>query len=228
MLKGFYREAKTDSEKEAAKAFATFVFGDDGPDVLDGKKTYVSAKEEKRVDPERQQFLKERFQAFEGDVVTSAKNSLLSSITSKDKNGKSKLDPDEVFSPWMTAQLSNSILEDINNQLKQDKDHMKYMNGLWKKAEEAKFTSEWKTRIIDAFLARARQLVPVTRSRIVSEALGTTRKRADKTRENVERNRRPEGGGGGRPANGNSGAGKRIDYTKTSDEDILNDNVTYK
>lgn len=230
MVKGFNASAKDDKTKEAAKLFAEWMFGDIAQDILDGKKTFVpEVKPETKKDPEREQFLQERFQAFDSDVRVSAMSGLASFIASKDAKGKDRLDPDEVFSSWMRKTIVEKISLEVRQEMEADKDHMRYMNGLWEKARKNGYKPEWKTRISSAFLARARQLVPAVRSRIVSEALGKQVRRADKTRTVVKRSL-PNTGTGGR-SSGTSGkldSSRKIDYSKTSDEDLINDNITYK
>jgi len=231
MVRGLYESAKDDKTKDAAKLFAEYCFGEQAQDILDKKKTFIpTLQTEEKKDPEREKFYKERYEAFDSDIRTMAFNGLSSMITAKDKNGKDRLDPDEIFSPWMRKTLIEKISQDVQSQMSADKDHMKYMDGLWEKAKKSSYTAEWKTRIISAFLARARQLVTASRSRLVSEALGTESKRSGRTREVAERTRRPEGGGGGAPAKrtGTFDSSRKVDYSKTSDEDLINDNITYR
>lgn len=229
MVRGFHSSAKDDKTKEAAKLFADFMFGDQAQDILDGKKTFIPTIEEQKKDPEREQFERERYSAFDSDVRNVAFNGLSLMIDSKDKNGKSRVDPDDVFSPWLKKTLIEKISLEVQSQMQSDKDHIRYMNGLWDKAKKNGYKSEWKTSITTAFLARARQLVPTVRSQIISEALGRSKKAADKTREVVNRTRRPEAGGGGSSSKGSGfNPNKKIDYNKTSDDDLINDNITYR
>lgn len=230
MVKGLLRSAPDNEDvQKAAQTMANFLFGQDGKDILDGKKTFVEKLETKKVDPEREKFEKERYDAFSNDIDSDAKGQLNSLILAKDKNGNLRLDPDGVFSEWMKKTLIEKISSTVNDEMSADKAHLSYMNSLWDKAKKDGYTREWKSRIISAYLARARQLVPAVRSRLVSEALGTSIRRSGKTKEVVDRNRptrnSPQRGS---KNNGSFQSGRAIDYSKTSDDDIINDNITYK
>ena len=107
---------------------------------------------------------------------------------------------------------------------------MKFINGLWAKAAKAGFTGEWKSRITDAYLARARQLVPSVRAHILSEVGFTQQRNSGRKMAIVKKNSRAEAGTGGghSKSSGTYDASRKIDYSKTSDEDLINDNVTYR
>lgn len=229
-VKSFYRAAGDNEEaKKAAESLAKFLFGDDAQEVLSGKKTFIPAASEKKVDPERVKFETERATAFTSDVDTFSEKNLKSLILSKDKNGNLRLDPDGTLSDYMKDMLTERILIEVNKQMAVDKAHMNYMDDLWRKAAKSGFTSEWKSRITNAYLARARQLVPAVRTKVVSDATGMKIRVATKTRTTVEKSEQNRNA----PARVNKGGNgplnpKSIDYSKTSDEDILNDNVTFR
>ena len=227
IVKGF-GNSKDEKVLEAATLFAEFLFGEDGKDILAGKKTLVQKVEQKQEDPERKKFESDRFKAFNNDLSTHVQSGVKDLILEKDKNGNLRLDPDEVFSDWMKNTLTGKIAEEIDAQIAADKAHVQYMNGLWSRARKDGYSSEWKSRISSAYLARARQLVSSVRSRLVSEALGTKVKSSDKRLKVVEK-KRVEGSSSGRETKNNENINaKKVDWSRTSDDDFLNDNITYK
>jgi hypothetical protein len=105
------------------------------------------------------------------------------------------------------------------------------MDSLWDKAKRNGRTEADKVRLITAYLTRAKSLVPSLRSKYVSEARGGNEKVASKKKEQIDEvSGRTNSGTMGRGSNGANKTynPKSINYSKTSDADILNDNITYK
>jgi len=228
MVKAFAESAPGNEDtKKAALLMAKFLFGNDAQDILDGKKSYVPRAAESKTDPERVKFESDRLKAFTGDISSDIKGQVKSVILSKDKNGSLRLDPEGVFSRWMVDTLVEKINKEVDDQMGADREHLRYMDSLWSKAKKDGYTSDWKSRITSAYLARARQLVPAVRAKIVAEANGTSQRRAARTKEVVDGVRRGTGSPA-RESRNSSGITGRIDYNKTSDDDIINDNITYR
>jgi hypothetical protein len=105
------------------------------------------------------------------------------------------------------------------------------MDSLWNKAKQNGRTDADKARILSSYLARAKSLIPSLRSKYVSEALGQKTRVASKDKEKIERvSERRDSGTSGKGSNSSTKNyhPKSINYSKTSDADILNDNITYK
>ena len=138
---------------------------------------------------------------------------------------------DGVFSNFIRTTIVDRIIEDLGTQLTSDKDHIRFMDSLWDKSKRNGRTEADKARIITAYLARAKSLIPSLRSKYVSEALGQKTRIAsgkkEKTEEIASRTNSGTSGRGSNGANKNYNP-KSINYSKTSDADILNDNITYK
>jgi len=229
VLKAFQRAGKDNEDvQKAAKLFAEFMWPEAADSILSGKTTFITEIKEKEEDPERTQFRNERANAFRNDLGESTEKSLKAFIIARGKDGRTKIDPEDELSDYIKDIIIEKISNTVKSHMKQDKAHMKYMNGLWKKATDAGFASEWKSRINDAFLARARQLVPSVRSHILSEFLGSQARRSDRTKQVVKKQARSEVNGTGRESkSAKYNPNKKIDYRKTSDEDLINDNITY-
>ena len=221
---------KDESMQNAARYLSEYFFGN--TEVAEGKKTTIIKEEPSEVSKEREEFEREKDTTFRGIVSTGIKGNLIPLIEGKDpKSGKSRLDPDDILSPFIKSTIIDRIINEIGTQLVSDKDHIRFMDSLWSKARRNGRTDEDKARISSAYLARAKSLIPSLRSKYVSEALGRKVKSADQRREKVStlESRRDGGaqgkGSGSKPQNYHP---KSINYSKTSDEDLLNDNITYK
>lgn len=135
----------------------------------------------------REQELEEKLARIDqreyNDFKGSVDNSYVDSMT---KFIRPTLDKDTRLTDWTKSKVIEEILVDINQQLSKDTRHTKSMESLWKQAQAQGFTSEFKPRIVNAALARAKSLVATVRAKKVSEALGKKSKDKDKD-DNVTR-----------------------------------------
>ena len=220
-----------DSLQNAARYLSDYFFGN--TEVAEGKKTsIVKVEDNNEVKKEREAFDNEKGTAFRSNVEQSLRPQIVKLIESIDpKTEKSRLDPDGVFSNFIKNTIIDRIIDDLGTQLIADKNHIRFMDSLWAVAKRNGRTDADKTRIISAYLARAKSLIPSLRSKYVSEALGQKARISSGKKEKVEDiNSRRDGGTLGRGSNGSGKnySPKSINYSKTSDADILNDNITYK
>ena len=213
----------------AAKYLAYHFFGN--ADIAEGKQTSIPKEpQETDVVKERRAWDDERQAEFRGVIERDIRKDLNDLIVGKDpKTGKEKLDPDELLSPFIRNTIIEKVIADIGSTLQADKGHIAYMDSLWGRAKTNGRTDADKIRIITAYLTRARALAPSLRSKYVSEALGKKIRGENQKRvkmasvdERVPNNGRVSGSGA------KSYNPKPIDYRKTSDYDILNDDIKYK
>lgn len=218
-----------ESLANSAKYLAHYFFGD--ADIAEGKTTSIPrAAPETDVSREKKEWEDQRQFEFRGSVEKDLRTQLNDIIVGQDsKTGKTKLDPDDVLTPFIRNTIIERVIADIGSTLQADKSHINYMDSLWTRAKQNGRTDTDKSRIISAYLARARSLAPSLRSRYVSEALGKRVRGENQKRVKMSsvEDRIPANGrvssGGGKGYNP-----KSIDYRKTSDYDILNDDITYK
>ena len=220
-----------ESLQNAARYLSDYFFGK--TEIAEGKDTsIVKVEEDSGVKQEREKFDNERATAFRSTVENDLRSELVRAIEGKDpKTGKSRLDPDSVFSKFIRTTIVDRIIEDLGSQLTSDKDHIRFMDSLWDKAKKNGRTDADKARLLTAYLSRAKSLIPSLRSKYVSEARGGNEKIASKNKEKTEEiNSRVSSGTQGKGSNGSNKNyhPKSINYSKTSDADILNDNITYK
>jgi hypothetical protein len=223
---------KNEDLQNAARYLSEYFFGD--VEVAEGKKSSFKqeAPPDNSVKEERENFENQRNTEFRSIVSVSTKASLINQIDSKDPNtGKSRLDPDGVLSNFIKQTIIDRIINDIGTELTADKDHTRFMDSLWEKSRRNGRTDEDKARISSAYLARAKSLIPSLRSKYVTEALGGKQRASVQRKDKVEEvGSRKDAGASGKASNGHVKGynPKSINYNKTSDEDILNDNITYK
>ena len=215
--------------QNSAKWLSDYFFGN--TEIAEGKKTSAVKDESPEVNEERKKFDDERHTIFRSGIETDVRSQLVNLINATDaKSGKSRLDPDGIFSKFIKDTVIDRVITELGTQLSADKDHIKFMDSLWEKARRNGRTDADKARIISAYLARAKSLIPTLRSKYVSEAMGHNVRRSAKSKEISERveSRRDSSVGRGSGARRENYDPKSINYSKTSDSDILNDNITYK
>lgn len=223
---------KNENLQNAARVLSDYFFGT--VDIAEGKRTSVvkvDQTSDNKVNEEREKFEREKDTGFRGGIETDIKGQLVKLVDSVDKKGRSRLDSDGVFSPFIKKTIIESVINDMGNMLASDKDHIHFMDSLWDRSRKNGRTDADKSRIISAYLERAKSLIPSLRSKYVSEALGQKVRVSSGVKKKIDVvNDRRDGGSLGR----SSREGRRdfnpktINYGKTSDEDILNDRITYK
>jgi len=104
------------------------------------------------------------------------------------------LDKDDRLNEYTKSKLVDDILRYVKNRLNKDTTHVNTLNSLLKKAKTAGFTNDFKTRIINSALVRAKALVPEERKKAVSLALGkkVNDNKERKPEKKVERERKRE------------------------------------
>lgn len=229
LVRGFFVEGeKRDNEniKNAAEYLADFIFGDVRFAHQNPRNQRVEESEEsKKLRSEREEFENQKYASFFSSVKSGLDNDMMIAIDIK------KIDPDKIFSEFIKDTIMGKVRSEVDKQLASDKAHMRYMASLWEKAKNEGFNDSWKSRIQSAYLARAKSLIPSIRAKFVAEAQGSSAKNFSQKREAVERvSSRREPGAGGRTSreSGSQINAKNVDWSKTSDMDLLNGKVTYK
>lgn len=215
---------KNDDLKHAAMHIAQFLLGD--MSIAEGKNSLVEKEqpENNKVKEERQAFENERYNTFNIDVHEQIYNDLTKSI---DKGFKEE----DGLTDFMKKSIRSEILAKVVSTVKADVAHTRYLDKLWKEAKANGFRGDDKSRIINASLARAQSLIPGLRRQLIGEALGSSPLEGQKRKEKVEvTNSRREPGSSGRNSDPKARvpAAKQIDWSKTSDMDILNGTFTTK
>ena len=232
VCRALYNEGQSnnnDNQKYAAQYLSKFLFNDDK--VATGEKTFAKPKEKpdelKQIDAERTKLAAEKYTSFRADVQSGALDQLSGMIGTKEQ-----IDPEGVISKWAYEKILEDTIREVNNQMVSDKEHMRYMDSLWARGGRDGYSRDLKTRITSAYLARAKALIPRIRNRLISEAMGTSSRNAQRVQSRVSQvsSRREPGQNGSVPRYSGRGpiSAKSVDWKQTSDEDFLNDRVTFK
>ncbi len=222
-IRAFYNESDDENNKNAALRMSKFLFGTH--EIAEGKRSAIKeVKEEVKEDDEEKNWKNERYNTFNVDTLQSTYEGLHAQIMDK-------IDTDGVLSSFMKDAIAEKCISEIRRQLEKDGDHMRYMKSLWQRAEKNGYTSADKSSITSAFLARAKALVPSIRRKLIAEALGTSVKINKQKQEIVDKGmtRKEPGSAGKAVSTGNKVFNpKHIDFSKTSEMDIINGTVTLK
>jgi hypothetical protein len=166
---------------------------------------------------ERNRHFNERYGSFNYDLATES-YTRLERIADRGIN-----DPESKLNGFTRKAITKEALAELDERLGGDQQLNQTLRQLWKRATVGGFTKEHKEAILNAHLSRAKQLLPGIRNRMVAEALG------QKVKSNNNRQKRdiPSGGRGAVGGRGMNRINPRnIDWSKTSDEDILAGKVT--
>jgi hypothetical protein len=163
------------------------------------------------VDPEKQE-LQEKLnqlattqkQNFYEKADRSIKKQLIKTI-------EEGLDPKNELSDFTKQALIDKILDETRNSVSQDQAFASKMKHLAKLAEKAGYPPDYMPRFISAYLGRAKQLALTLRAKHKSAAIGKGPAKSKITR--VE---------GSKDTSQIKNVRGKVDYSKMSDEDILN------
>ena len=200
-----------------------FFFGADGiskdPDSAKrgSKKEEKKSPEVERLEAERNEHAERIKGEFNSSVIETIQFKLRKEIGLN-------LDKYE-FDTYKKKNVTRDIENEVNNILAADKRYQASIRSLYNQASTAKFSSDWKTRISSAYLARARAVLPLAKKKVIADATGRSL-----GNEGLKVKKRLT------PTNLSSRApqkldASRIDRSKTTDADILSDDparIKYK
>lgn len=172
--------------------------------------------------PEEEEFERKKA-AYDERMYNTSVSEVGSYVDKKLDAFLSNIDTGGKLNDYAKKKLIVDIKEEVGAALGKETPLMKTLGNLWKRAGQFGYTPEIKKRIADLYTSRAKQVAPAIAKRLYREATGSGSKPTKKTT-----NLSP---GGGKPsANGNKGGKnfggkvpdvKTIDFSKTSDRDIL-------
>lgn len=201
-----------------AKNVAQWAFDD--PDLVDKqddapRRDSEIEKREKELNEREQRIAQQRFES----ALRTAKTNL-------DRNlDKQILEGLHIENEFVRDSLLEKIKNEVEQQISSDTGHLRRMQSLWKRAEQEGYDNKSLSRIISAYLERARPIIPIVRNRL--RGIAIRGKSVDKGEDEVKL---PRGRSGRAP----SGDGKinmklvdpkKIDYSQTSDDDIMSGKV---
>lgn len=193
-------------------------------DPLDEVGKPVKSKEAEELEKEKANFKTQRFRDFHGDAIDAAGHSLRNII--KKSLLEVKGDNEKPLSDFLRRTISKEIFDGVDKVMQSDEKHLKTIRSLYKQAESAGYNSDWKGRIISAYLSRAKQALAGVKSKALREAgLKSSEIKKEVRRLSPETSSRKSS------SSTNKGEGidwNKVDYSKTTDRDILNDKPVMK
>jgi len=177
------------------------------------KPSKAKTKEQEDWEKEKEQYEGTKAQEFRGGVTEVVNHSMKLSIT-KELDGI-RLDD------YQKRNIIRDIFLGVDEVLASDRRYLGGINSLFDQAKSSKYSSDWKTRIVKAYLQRARQALPAIRNKVLREAgIKVNPQSKSESRRLV-----PAGLGGNKSEEKIDFS--RVDRSKTTDMDILNGRPKY-
>lgn len=129
-----------------------------------GKEPSTKSKREQELESRLQQIESSKQQEF----LSAVDDSYINRMSRHIREG---IDKDERLTEWSKAKVAEDVLREIQSQLKKDTRYVSAINSLIRQAGQNGFTNDFKTRIINTALVRAKSLMPEIRKRVVGDAL---------------------------------------------------------
>jgi hypothetical protein len=217
-LMSMYSDAlRTGNKNLAAVAIHAHNYWFDTQDIKapleDRKPKPTKSKEQEQWEQEKTEFEQTKAQEFRGGITEVVNHSMKLSIT-KELDGI-KLDE------YKKRNIIRDIFLGVDEVLGSDKRYLGGINSLFDQAKSSKYTPDWKSRIVKAYLQRARQALPAIRNKVLREA-GI---KFNGSQKSESRRMVPAGLGGNKSEAGIDFS--RVDRSKTTDMDILNGKPKY-
>lgn len=207
----------------SARHLANFVFanGGDIPDIT-AKAARGPSPAEMQLQQEREQWAETRRKEADQEIYGRV-------IKTLDQAIRQGLDPTDIMTDRMRTSIVTDVINEINRMLQKDGVHNKRMGTLWKRAAQDSYSRQSKESIVNTYLSGVRPLIREVRNRIRAEYLASPKK---KPQEQEKPKKRPFEGSSrrvdARRERGTVLDPGKIDYSRTTDADILNDRVTLK
>lgn len=211
-------KGRDENIQNAALVIADYLFGNE--DFAKNSPKITNVEDSRNNNTERDKFFSERESLFQTEISSSVtqevKDAIFDDIINQFPDQKI---PDNMKD--LIADQVDSSFYKIDKSLGSDESHINMMKSLWKRAKNSGYTGDWKDRIIQAYLSRAKELIPSQRKRLQplipnkhssNGKNGSKRIPAGNTSSNGDRNY----------------SSRDIDWNKTSDRDFLDDKITLK
>jgi len=203
----------------SAKNLHWFIFGDHDIDGKVGLEPKEKDGRESELEERERKFEEKQFTSFAKDVAVTGKSRVERVISRAfEESGLSSL---------MQKKLVEEIFTRVDEIISKDVRFQGNNNNLWKQAKNNGFTSNWKDSIINAYLSRAKLLIPKVRQQVLAEAKLDAKIKSE-SEEGREKKRIPTTSTSQRNFTGGKIDKSKVDWDKTSERDIWDGKVTYK
>jgi hypothetical protein len=183
--------------------------------------------EREQLDRERRDLHMQRARGFENRVRERSEAAFKREILRG-------LDPQKTLTPRMRDLIAEQALTEVGGRMSKDNAHLSSMNTLWRRAAQQGLSPESEEQLIRAWLSRARPLIGPVRRKLLAEIVGRSEQPNTEGKPSTDGGkmrppRVPVGKDRGSARASLSGLDPRkVDYSKTSDADILAGKVTLK
>ena len=187
----------------------------DDPEIPDDRaKDPELEGERNKLEEERQRFRVEKVKEFKVETYKDTEGAILNAI-------ERGLDPEKVLSEKQRSAVIRDTFDEIDNIIRKDERFLSTVRSMFKSAEQSGLNRDASAKIRLAYLARVKPLLSPVRQKVVAEYLPKGSQKQANGKRHIP------SGGEGKSAPGKLDA-KKIDFSKTSDMDILNDKVVFK
>jgi hypothetical protein len=219
-----YSRAKRDGNKNLENSALHFWKTFMGRDGMPGISQSGPDPREKEFEDKRRQFETTQYrdsqQTVNGDIMTG-----LTPLIERE------IDPNNKLQPTLRRALISELTRLIDEDLTGDQNHMRRMDRLWANARRASYAKGHTSRIISAYLERAKQVLPKHARKVREEnKLKSDQPKGNgQSRESNEPPPRPNAhGNASRPRTIRDANPRSIDWNRTSDMDVLSGKATLK
>lgn len=209
--------AKSGNEilETSAENIHWFVFGDKNLESEQGLKPVKSDEKEDNLSKREREFEQRQYDSFAKDAYQVGQNRLTKIVSFAFK--------DSDMSPLLQKSLSQEIMSRVDAVIARDPRHMGNINNLWEQARRNGYTSQWKDRIINTYLSRAKLLIPKYRQQVLAEAKVSGKNISDRKHPT----RIPSSGSPSTMPKGKVDS-KKVDWSKADERAMLDGNVPMK
>ncbi len=216
VLRAAQQQGKSSGNKNlfhAASHLSMFVFSKENPPDEAPVTSPEIEEQKQQLEARERQFFESRNSEFTQDVKTTGERQLRREVARG-------LDPDDVLPDFVKESILDRTLEEVDSAMGEDEQHIRNMNTLWEKAARMGHGKDFKNRLIQQYILRARSLVGPIRRKLVKDAIGKINKKPGEGGKKIAGKSIPEGGVS--RAGTKAPSSKDVDWSKTSDLDYLN------
>jgi hypothetical protein len=199
----------------SARHMANFVWSNGGeiPDISKRTKTEPS-EAERQLEVERNRNAQTHFINAARDIMPKAEEALTGFIMQNLKG----------LTRFERQAIIKETMQQVNKKLEQDKSLQTSLGHLWTRAKAEDYSDASKERVKNAWLSRAKAVAIPIRNKLREEALGARSDKSSKLSDDRKEGKRTFPSHGGREARNRPKVldPSKIDWSKTSDMDILN------
>lgn len=200
----------------AVKYISQFIFGEvELPELKERNKPREKTEAEIALDKREASHERQKYSEFEDAIHAKTRVNLTKVV----QEGLT----DERMTDFVKDAITDKIIERVGITIAKDQFFQRQLVSLWKKAQRDGYTSEAKSRIISAYLARAKKIVPSVRAEVRKSAASKHTNSNGHNNENTNGKRQGTSGGSGKRPSTLPTDAKKIPASMTDEEILASD-----